>query len=312
MSVGLRVRRNCSDRYDNDQVFVDKLREYKGYLLNCHYQEEQVNRAFFKAFKIKRHLALVGKKKTDHNSKPKINFVTDFDPMFPDINKILNKHKHILLEDEQCKKLFTENCFRVTHRRGHKNLKEWLAPSNVISREINPVSHDELNPGCKKCGKCGKNPQGRKRECGIYNCHVIQEANKFKSNVTGESYKIRQKLDCDSENVIYLVECKKCRKQGVGSTEDFISRISNYISHILTKRPTCKMVQHFYLTEGHSIEDFTVTGIVGLVNPPKNSEKKSERLGNFEGYWQVKLMTLELYGLNDRDEFFNTRSGAKG
>ena len=163
----------------------------------------------------------------------------------------------------------------------------------------------------KKCGKCGKNPRGRKRECGIYNCHVIQEANKFKSNVTGESYKIRQKLDCNSENVSYLVEWKKCRKQGVGSTEDFKSRISNYISHILTKRPTCKMVQHFYLTEGHSIEDFTVTGIVGLVNPPKNSEEKSERLGNFEGYWQVKRMTLEPYGLNDRDEFFNTRSGGK-
>ena len=133
------------------------------YLLDCHYQEEKVNRAFFKAFKIKGHLGLVGKKETDHNCKPKINFVTDFDPMFPDINKILNKHKHILLEDEQCKKLFTENCFRVTHRRGHKNLKEWLAPSNVISREINPVSHDELNPGCKKCGKYGKNPRGRKR-----------------------------------------------------------------------------------------------------------------------------------------------------
>ena len=49
LSVGLRVRRNCSDRYDNDQVFVDKLREYKGYLLDCHYQEEQVNRAFFQS-----------------------------------------------------------------------------------------------------------------------------------------------------------------------------------------------------------------------------------------------------------------------
>ena len=36
-----------------------------------------------------------------------------------------------------------------------------------------------------------KEPPGEKRECGIYNCHVIQEANKFKSNVTGESYKIK-------------------------------------------------------------------------------------------------------------------------
>ena len=39
------------------------------------------------------------------------------------------------------------------------------------------------------------------------------------------------------------------------------------------------MVQHFYLTEGHSIEDFTVTGIVGLVNPPRNSEKKIGEAG---------------------------------
>ena len=60
------------------------------------------------------------------------------------------------------------------------------------------------------------------------------------------------------------------------------------------------MVQHFYLTEEHSIEDVTITGIIGLVNNPKKSEKKSERLGNFEGYWQVKLMTLEPYGLNEQ------------
>ena len=44
------------------------------------------------------------------------------------------------------------------------------------------------------------------------------------------------------------------------------------------------MVQHFYLTKGHSIEDFAISGIVGMANPPRNPEKKSERLGNFEGY----------------------------
>ena len=195
------------------------LGNIKRYLLDCHYQEEQINPAFLKAFTAKRQSALTGRKKTGYYSKPEINFVTDFDPMFPDINKILNKHKHVLLENEQCKKLFTKNCFRVIHRRGHKNLKGWLAPSNVISQEINPVSHDDLNPGCKKCGKCGKKPRGRKRECGIYNCHVIKGADKFEFNVTGESCKIRQKFDCNSENVICLVECKKCRKQGIGSTE---------------------------------------------------------------------------------------------
>ena len=230
---------------------------------------------------------------------------------FPDINRILNKHKHILQEDDQCRTLFPENCFRVAHRRGHRNLKEWLAPSNVTFQEVTGTTHDEPNPGCTRCGKCGKDPRGRKRASGIYNCQVIKEAKQFKSNTTRESYKIRQRIDCNSKDVIYLVECKKCGKQGVGSTEDFKLRISNYITHVSKKRPTCKTVQHFYLTEGHSIEDFHITGIAKLVNPPRNPEKKSERLGNFEGYWQIKLMTLEPYGLNDREEFFRTRSGGK-
>ena len=71
------------------------------------------------------------------------------------------------------------------------------------------------------------------------------------------------------------------------------------------------MVQNFSLIKGHSIADFNITGIAQLVTPPSNPEKKSERLGNFEGYWQIKLMILEPYGLNDREEFFRTRSGGK-
>ena len=247
----------------------------------------------------------------DHKGKPKINFVTDYELGVPAINRVLSKHKHILEDDNQCRSLFPQNCFRVTHRRGHRNLKEWLAPSNVSFLEVTGISHDEPNPGCTRCGKCRKVSRGRKKASGIYNCQVMKEVKKFKSKVTGESYKIRQRIDCSSKDVIYLVECRKCGKQGVGSTEDFNVRVSNYISHILKKRPTCKTVQHFCLTERHSIADFNTTGIAKLVNPPRNPVQKSERLGNFEGYWQIKLMTLEPYGANDREEFFRTRSGGK-
>ena len=176
----------------------------------------------------------------DRKCKPKINFVTDYDQVFPDINRILSKHKHILEDDNQCRILFPQNCFRVTHRRGHRNLKEWLAPSNVSFREVTGISHDEPNPGYTRYGKCGKDRRGRKRASGIYNCQVMMEAKQFKFKVTGESYKIRQRIDCSSKDVIYLVECRKCGKHGVGSTDEFKLGISNYISHILKKRPTCK------------------------------------------------------------------------
>ena len=49
-----------------------------------------------------------------------------------------------------------------------------------------------------------------------------------------DTYKIREvlHLDCNSENVIYLITCKKCKKQYVGSCiTRFCTRFNNYRSH---------------------------------------------------------------------------------
>ena len=69
-------------------VFMQSLREYKGYLLDFAYEENNVNKSFIKAFKTKRHNALKGKKYVE-DKQPKINFVTEFDPSFPDMGRIL-------------------------------------------------------------------------------------------------------------------------------------------------------------------------------------------------------------------------------
>ena len=209
-----------------------------------------MNRAFLRHSELRGIRHLKSNKKWTVRVNQKLTLSQIMTSGFPNIKRILSKHKHILEYDNQCRILFPQNCLRVTHRRRHRNLKEWLAPSNVSFREVTGISHDEPNPGCTRCGKCGKDPQGRKRASGIYNCQVMKEANKFKSKVTGESYKIRQRIDCSSKDVIYLVECRKCRKQGVGSTEDFKLRVSSYISHILKERPTYKTVQHFCLIGG--------------------------------------------------------------
>ena len=59
--------------------------------------------------------------------------------------------------------------------------------------------------GCHKCGKCGTNNKGRKRASGIVNCGVLSEGNKFRSISTGEEFNIRQNINCNSTNIIYLV-----------------------------------------------------------------------------------------------------------
>ena len=93
--------------------------------------------------------------------------------------------------------------------------------------------------------KCGTSGRGRKRSNGLNNCAVLEEGNTFCSKVTKEKYKIKQEINCRSRNVIYLVNCMKCPKQGVGKTETFQARISNYISHITQQKATCGIVKHF-------------------------------------------------------------------
>ena len=141
----------------------------------------------------------------------------------------------------------------------------------------------------------------------MVNCGVLSEGSKFGSNSTGEEFYIRQNINCNSNNVIYLVTCKKCGMQGVGKATEFNKRISNYITQIEKKPEACCTNKHFFQMEEHSSEDFSIMGIVKLENPPRNLKALDLHLREFEGYWQVRLNTLEPYGMNSRNEYEERR-----
>ena len=126
--VGLKIRRNCSDRNVGDRTFTDKLVEYKGYLLDSGYNSQQTDKQFLKVAQIPRKKLLKGRQSKKQNRQEdrdmKINFVVSHDPTFPDIGKTINRHDHILEDDEQCGRLFPKGTFRVCSRRGNRNLKE--------------------------------------------------------------------------------------------------------------------------------------------------------------------------------------------
>ena len=197
--------------------------------------------------------------------KKKINFVTTWDPMFPDINEALGKFQHILEEDDECRNLFLND----------KNLKELIAPSKIAlpdDCEERGNSKRQYQGKCVKCGGCGKSVKGRKRRSGIYTCQVLEERTEFKSTQTRERCKIRQDIDCKSDNIIYLVTCKKCGFQGVGSCTKLSQRFSNYITSIEKKSPVCNIEKHF-LKADHSISDLSVLGIVEIGKPSARSNR---------------------------------------
>ena len=131
----------------------------------------------------------------------------------------------------------------MAFKRGHKSLKELIAPARVNTGMPEGLNYDRDTQG--KCGICGTLNYGRKRKPGIYACPDVKEGSNFKSNPTGEVYKIRQNINCRSESVIYLVTCKKCGMRGVGSSTSFCKRISNYITSIQNKSSGCKTQMHF-------------------------------------------------------------------
>ena len=120
-------------------------------------------------------------------------FSTSYDPEFPNIRECIKKHEKILEEDPEMKELFPKGCFRVTERRGHKNLTEHLVPSRFKWEECPGVEPEQDSSdggigeaGCWKCGECGTSVQGRKRANNLVNCNVIKEAKTFRSNSTKE------------------------------------------------------------------------------------------------------------------------------
>ena len=287
-SVALRIRRNCSDRVPGDKMFINNLVKYKAYLLDSSYASDTIDKHFIKVAKLKRKDTLGEKVARNRESgNRKINFVTTWDPMFPDINKLSGNFIKFWKRTNSAKNYFLKGRLEFHIKEVIKYFKEFLAPSRVVFENTDALSPSKRqhHGKCAKCETCGKSTKGRRRNSGIYCCHVLKENNQFKSFQTKEQYRIRQDINCKSENVIYLFTCKMCGLQGVGSCLVLSQRVSNYITSIKKRKPGCKIEQHF-TRPGHTINDYSVLGIVKLENPPRDP---TGRLREFEGYWMIKL-----------------------
>ena len=135
------------------------------------------------------------KRKETHGDKPKkrrgrpgdrkYNFVTTWDPIFPDIGKTIRKFSPLLAENKECCQLFPKGSFRMAYKRGHKNLKEIVEPSRILIQD-NQLGRNSRVGQCRKCNKGGENPKGRKRANGLNNCKVLEEGSVFYSKNTGD------------------------------------------------------------------------------------------------------------------------------
>ena len=107
-----------------------------------------------------------------------------------------------------------------------------------------------------------------------------------KSNVT---YKFQGKFNCQSKNVVYVMECTICHKEYVGETSQTVNtRFRVHESFIRTNKEN-NIAEHFN-TENHTPISYTIK-IVG------QEEDKNKRL-HLEESWIHLLDTIQPRGLN--------------
>ena len=140
--------------------------------------------------------------------------VVDYEPTFSDVLAAFCKFRSVIEDDDELKKVFPKGIkhLQVSERRGAKNLKEILAPSVFVPyspEENENASHNSINDNNESLETVAEGDENSCFPCGN-NCVYCAMLNKsqgktFKSISNRKQFKIRQKINCRSRNVIYLV-----------------------------------------------------------------------------------------------------------
>ena len=97
----------------------------------------------------------------------------------------------------------------------------------------------------------------REKKINLNNCMVLQEGTHFRSNVTGERFRIKQEINCRSKNIIYVVKCRACGKQG--QVEQQLFRVEYLTTYRISVRRSLLVAQLNTFMK-HQITRFRTSG----------------------------------------------------
>ena len=285
--------------------------EYTDHLLKRGYNHKSIAEQFSKVEKLNRD-ELIYPTNSKNKTEREQNFplVCDFNPALPPIGKIFNQHKHILELDPILKKAIPTNNVFVSYR-GNKTIKDLLIPSklrNAPSNTINPIPTPNPNPinnleiGCYPCAK-------RCKLCKYY----LVTTQVAKSHHSDNVVNITQTLNCNANNIIYLVKDKICGKSYIGCTSTSMSiRWNNHKSQIKKEVTNCNLAIHFSQNKDvHPLDkstynkydeclsqqlDVTIIEQVESCNNWENGETRLAKCKVRENYWQNQLKTMTIWG----------------
>ena len=208
-SRALRLRRICSEDHELDA----RLRDLAGWLEGRGYEESFIKEQIGEARRKDRETLLCNSNKTSkEDGLARVPLVTSYHPALNSIGKVAQRLHSMLSVSEEHRRVFPEPPL-VSFKRC-KNLRDIL-----VRAKLHSGGEGSCNTrGCTPCGKS---------RCQV--CSVMCDSKTFRSHSTNKEYQINFSFDCDSSDVVYLMECRVCGVQYVGSTcTPFRTRFNNY------------------------------------------------------------------------------------
>ena len=131
---------------------------------------------------------------------------------------------------------------------------------------------------------------------GCKTCRHIKTTDRFRSAVTKKSYKVRTSATCKTKGSVYSIQCRKCRKQYIGTTKNALHiRVNSHRSDIRNKKTQKSAVAKHFNRRGHSMDDLTIMVIEKI---PKRDVQTRRGCEKHERKWIGKLRTLDPLGMN--------------
>ena len=207
--------------------------------------------------------------------------------------------------NSSCKESFNEACsilFKALKPQGYS--KRFLR--QIKSQTVRHlISEPQVDPNAYQPSKVSINrqtiDQGAIHHCLKPRCrlhkYIPAGMTRFQSYHTKSIYSLKSDLACDTNNVIYLINCKICKKQYVGQTcQPLRNRMALHLSNIRHEIEG-PVSDHFNLP-GHNFE--TDLEIIPIEQTPfldSLGDREKLRL-NREAYWIETLKTFRPFGLN--------------
>ena len=151
------------------------------------------------------------------------SFFTEFNPLLPDLIKLIRNILRLLYSDPKIKSAFPEKLIKLIHK-GGKNLNKILSLSSFLSTK-NQIAGSVSNCN-NRCDIC---------------TNFMVFYNVFKCMAIGKYYKVKGTLSCNCVKVVYLITMPY-----IGSTISFRERFCIHKSDVNTGK---KDVLHLNISQ---------------------------------------------------------------